>query len=181
MNGIAGMAAAGVGVGAASGADNFRAAIGLALVDRAAARRWVRLLIGADAAGLVVGTLVGSALPLALADAAPTIGLAALGLFAAIAILGADDLAERLVASRSLSITVPVFLSIDNVAAGAALGSLGYPLIVVVPVAVATSSMLCMAGYLAGSAAHAPRFAGSSARLGGVVLAIGVAIAIANG
>jgi hypothetical protein len=181
MNGIVGMAAAGVGVGAASGADNFRAAIGLALVDRAAARRWVRLLIGADAAGLVVGAVVGSALPIALADVAPAVGLAALALFAAIAILGADDLVERLVTSRSLSITVPVFLSIDSVAAGAALGSLGYPLIVVLPVGVTTSSVLCLAGYLAGSAAHAPRFAGSSARLGGVALAIAVAIAIANG
>lgn len=101
MNGVLGMAAAGVGVGAATGADNFRAAAGLALVDGASARSWVRALILADAVGLVIGVAIGSALPLLVADVAPTIGLACLAVIAAIAILGADEFVERAVGSRS--------------------------------------------------------------------------------
>jgi hypothetical protein len=181
MNGVVGMAAAGIGVGAVSGADNLRAAAGLTLVDPIAARRWVRRLIVADAAGLVVGATVGMALPVAIADIAPVIGLGILAVFAIVAIVGADDLTERLVGSQPLSVAVPVLLSVDNLIAGAALGTLGYPLLAVVPIAVVTSSIVCFAGYAAAAAVHTWRLSGSSARLGGAILGIAVVIAGANG
>lgn len=181
MNGVLGMAAAGIGVGAAAGADNFRAAAGLALVDAVSARSWVRALIVADAAGLVIGLAIGSVLPLLVADIAPVIGLAALAIIALIAIFGADELVERAVKSRSLAIAVPILLGVDNLVAGAALGSLGYPVWITAPLAIATSALLCVAGFVAGSSVLARKLVGSSTRVGGAVLAIAVAIAVANG
>ena len=80
-----------------------------------------------------------------------------------------------------LSIAVPVLLGVDNLVAGGALGSLGYPVLVTAPLALTTSAILCVAGYLAGSSGLARRLAGSSTRVGGAVLAISVAIATVNG
>ena len=175
------MAAAGVAVGAATGADNLRAAAGLALVGRTVAVRWVRALILADGLALAIGGLLGSRLPDVVTDVAPAIGLAALAVLAVAAIFGADELVEHIVESRSMSLGVPIILSFDSLVAGAALGALGYPLAAVLPIAIGTSALLCLFGYAAGSSLRTHRLGAAPVRMGGVVMAIAVVIAIANG
>ena len=181
MDGVIGMAAAGIAVGTASGADNFRAAAGFALVDRKAALRWMFALMVADGVALVLGAVLGSFLPDVVSDVAPTIGLVALAVLAGAAILGADELIERIVESRSLSVGIPILLSLDGLVAGAAVGALGYPLQVVLPIALGTSALLCLIGYAAGSSLRTHPLAVSPVRLGGVLMAIAIVIAIRNG
>jgi putative Mn2+ efflux pump MntP len=181
MDGVIGMAAAGIAVGTASGADNFRAAAGFALVDRRAAFRWMSALIVADGVALALGAVLGSLLPDAVSDVAPTIGFVALAVLAGAAILGADELVERIVESRSLTVGIPILLSLDSLVAGTAVGALGYPLQWVLPIAVATSALLCLIGYAAGSTLRSHPLGVSPVRLGGVVMAIAIVIAIRNG
>lgn len=159
----------------------MRAVAGLALIDRAAAVRWMRSLLVADGAALTIGALAGSGLPLAFAAAAPLVGLAVLGLAAIASIVQADTFVERLLKSRTLAVGAPIVLSLDSLAAGAALGALGYPLIPAVGLAVGTSALLAVLGFAAGSTVASRRLPVSPSRLGGVALAIAVAIAVANG
>jgi hypothetical protein len=178
---VVSLAAAGIAVGTASGADSLRVAAGLALVDRLRALPWVASLIAADGAALLVGVGLGTSAQIGAMELARALGLAVLAVFAGAAVLGGGEGLERALTSRSLSVGVPVLLSLDSLLAGGALGALGYPLAVVFPIAIGTSAGLCLLGYAVGALFHGRGLALVPIRLGGVVMAIAIVVAVATG
>ena len=148
---VAEVVAAAAAVGAAVGLDNMRASAAIAVAaPRRARRRWLVALLVADALALVVGAAIGAALPPAVSGAAAIVGVVVLATLAGHAFMHDGDPASRF-EQRRLAVGVSLLLSLDNVAAGAALVAVGYPPIPTVAVAASVAAVLCLAGFVAGS------------------------------
>jgi manganese efflux pump family protein len=176
---VAGTLVTAVAVGAAVGVDNLRASAGLGLVSPLRARRVLIVsLILADAIALVIGAMVGLALPREVDRAASMAGVVVLAILAAIALLGwPDDGPEALIARPEMTVGLPILLSLDNLAAGAAVVAIGYPAVPTIPVAAAVAATLCLVGFVLGARLRTIA-ALPAKRLGGVFLSIAAALAI---
>ncbi len=172
---------AAVAVGTAIGLDNMRASAAIGVVAPSTTRvRWLLALLMADALALIVGASVGAMLPVALTSVATVIGIVVLVAMAGLAFIDRDaDDGVSAFADARLICGVPILLGFDNLAAGAALVAIGYPPLPTIPIAGTTAALLCLTGFVAGSAVS--RFAGPrSHQLGGVLLSIAALLAFAE-
>ena len=179
MDDVAGTLATAVAVGAAVGVDNLRASTALGLVSPARARRVLIVsLILADAIALVIGAMIGVALPREVDSWASMAGVVVLAILAAIALLGwPGDGAEGLIARPGVAAGLPILLSLDNLAAGAAVVAIGYPPVPTIPAAAGVAAALCLAGFVLGARLRTIA-ALPAQRLGGVLLSIAATLAI---
>jgi putative Mn2+ efflux pump MntP len=139
------------------GLDNLQVGAGLGLVRMSTARRWA--FAGAFALCETVMPLVGLALGTAArvrAGAwADRIGIAVLALCGILIIVfalrGGEEAQESLAGSRLALAGLPLSLSLDNLAAGVGLGSLGFPVIASALILGLISGSLCALGLFAGA------------------------------
>ncbi len=151
------------------GLDNLQVSAGLGLVRMSPARRWA--LAGAFALCETVMPLVGLALGQAARSRAGAwadgIGIAVLALcgllIVVFALRGGEEAKESLAGSRLALAGLPLSLSLDNLAAGVGLGSLGFPVLASALVLGLVSGSLCTAGLFAG--AHLRRWIPERAEL----------------
>lgn len=114
-------------IGAAVGVDNMRASAGLGfLVPEGARQRWLAAVVLSDAAALILGALLGSFVPDALSEFASRVGFLVLVVLG-VGCFGRGDETEALVERPLVGAGLPLLLSLDNLAAGAALIAIGYP------------------------------------------------------
>jgi putative Mn2+ efflux pump MntP len=168
-----------IGVGAAIGVDNMRASAGLGLITPVRRQHLVLAsLIAADAIALLAGAFVGAALPAAIDRVAGLFGLAILVALAIVGLVGSsDDRLATVAERREVAIGLPVLLSVDNFAAGAALSALGHPIVPTIPVAATVGAALCLLGFAAGGWLRSFDWV-MRLRLGGVLMSIAVVAAL---
>lgn len=142
------------------GLDNLQVGAALGLVRMSAARRWA--FAGAFALCETVMPLAGLALGRAVADLSSSwagpwaegIGVAVLalcGLSIIVLSLRGNDADEKIAGSRLALAGLPLSLSLDNLAAGVGLGSLGFPVVASALVIGVVSGSLCAVGLFAGT------------------------------
>lgn len=137
------------------GLDNLQVGAALGLVRMSAARRWA--FAGAFALCETLMPLAGLALGQAARARAGVwadgIGVAVLALcgilIVVFALRGGDE--ESLAESRLALAGLPLSLSLDNLAAGVGLGSLGFPVIASALILGLVSGSLCTLGLFAGA------------------------------
>ncbi|HYO16171.1 MAG TPA: manganese efflux pump [Thermoanaerobaculia bacterium] len=141
------------------GLDNLQVGAALGMVRMSAARRWA--FAGAFALCETAMPLAGLALGHAVADLSSSwagpwaegIGVAVLalcGLSIIVLSLRGND-AETIAGGRLTLAGLPLSLSLDNLAAGVGLGSLGFPVIASALVIGVVSGSLCAVGLFAGT------------------------------
>jgi len=170
---------AAVAVGAAIGLDNMRASATIGFVGPPAAQRsWLAALVLCDAVALIIGASIGSVIPAAVTGTAAVVGVVVLVALAGLAFAErGDDARETRFADARLIAGVPILLGFDNLAAGAALVAIGYPPVPTVAIAGVVAALMCVAGFVAGSAVN--RAVGARVRqVGGVLLAVAAVLAV---
>jgi putative Mn2+ efflux pump MntP len=137
------------------GLDNLQVGAGLGLVRMSAARRWAFAI--AFALCETVMPLAGLALGHAVADLAGSwaeeMGIAVLalcGLLIIVLSLRGKEAEESWAGNLALA-GLPLSLSLDNLAAGVGLGSLGFPLVASALIIGVVSGSLCALGLFAGT------------------------------
>ncbi len=143
-------------LGVLIGLDNLQVGAGLGLVRMSPARRWA--LAGAFAMCETVMPLVGLALGQAArsragawADGLGIAVLALCGLLIIVFALRGEEAKESLAGGRLALAGLPLSLSLDNLAAGVGLGSLGFPVLASALVLGLVSGSLCTLGLFAGA------------------------------
>lgn len=138
------------------GLDNLQVGAALGLVRMSAARRWA--FAAAFALCETAMPLAGLALGRAVAEAAGAwaegIGIAVLALCGVLIVvlsLRGREAEESFAGSRLALAGLPLSLSLDNLAAGVGLGSLGFPVIASALVIGAVSGALCALGLFGGA------------------------------
>lgn len=135
------------------GLDNLQVGAGLGLVRMSMARRWA--FAGAFALCETVMPLVGLALGRNVARFAGSwaeeVGIAVLALCGLlIVILALREEADEAASSLALA-GLPLSLSLDNMAAGVGLGSLGFPVVASALIIGIVSGSLCALGLFSGA------------------------------
>jgi putative Mn2+ efflux pump MntP len=136
------------------GLDNLEVGAGLGLVPMRAARRWA--IAGACFLCETGMPLLGLALGRRLRDLsgawAEGIGIAVLALcgLTILTLALREEGAERLAEGSFALVGLPLSLSLDNLAAGLGLGSLGHPVVASALVLGGVSGSLCALGLFAG-------------------------------
>jgi putative Mn2+ efflux pump MntP len=140
------------------GLDNLQVGAALGLVPMSTARRWGFAVAFALCETLMplIGLALGHAARARLGPWDETTGIAVLALCGVLIVVlglrgGREGSPERPAGDRLALLSLPVFLSFDNLAAGLALGSLGFPVFASALIIGLISGTLCAVG-LFGSA-----------------------------
>jgi manganese efflux pump family protein len=138
------------------GLDNLQVGAGLGLVRMSAARRWAFAAAFAfcETVMPLVGLALGQALRARAGAWADGIGIAVLalcGLLIVVLALRGEESEESLAGSRLALAGLPLSLSLDNLAAGVGLGSLGWPVLASALILGLVSGSLCALGLFAGA------------------------------
>jgi putative Mn2+ efflux pump MntP len=151
------------------------AAVGIA-APPSARRRWLAWLLVTDAVALAIGAAIGAAVPPAISGTAAVVGVIALLILAGLAFSEGGDGPSRF-QDPLLSAGLPLLLSLDNLAAGAAVAAVGYPPLPTVAIAAAIAALVCLAGFVAGGAVRG--LAGDRVgQLSGVLLSAAAVLAV---
>jgi manganese efflux pump family protein len=142
-------------LGVLVGLDNFQVGAGLGLVPMSAARRWAFAAVFAlcETAMPLAGLALGRAVADAAGPWAEGIGIAVLaicGLLIVLLSLRGESIEKELASGFALA-GLPLSLSLDNLAAGVGLGSLGFPVIASALILGTVSGALCAVGLFAGA------------------------------
>lgn len=144
-----------VGLGALVGIDNLRISVALGMVGLSKRRaRLFALSFGTfEALMPLAGLLGGAALARVIEPWTNYVGAAALVVCGLAMIFGAlkEDPAAAIAGRPSVILTLPLALSLDNLAAGFGLGTLGAPVAAAASVIGATSALAAVIGLKLGS------------------------------
>jgi putative Mn2+ efflux pump MntP len=138
------------------GLDNLQVGAGLGLVRMSLPRRWAFAAVFAlcETAMPLAGLAMGRAVANAAAAWADSIGIAVLGICGLLIVLlslRGEGVEEKLAGSNLALAGLPLSLSLDNLAAGVGLGSLGFPVIASALIIGMMSGSLCALGLFAGA------------------------------
>jgi manganese efflux pump family protein len=138
------------------GLDNLQVGAGLGLVRMSLARRWAYAGVSAlcEMGMPLVGLALGHAARLRAGSWGEAVGIAVLALCGTVigflALRGEEEEKERFANSRLALAGIPLSLSLDNLAAGVGLGSLGFPVVASAAVLGLVSGSMCALGLFAG-------------------------------
>lgn len=165
-------------LGIGLGVDSFRASAALGLLPMRS-RDWIRIVLAfgvCDGVAPLAGLAVGKSLVMVHAWA-PMLGSAALGVYGLVVMIKSSRPEERTHSKshRPVVAAIPVFLSLDNLAAGVGLGSFGFPAVFSASVLGVSSALMSIIGLCIGGtvAERIPRVAESAG--GAALMLLGVA------
>jgi len=138
------------------GLDNLEVGAGLGLVRMSTARRWAFAGVSAlcETVMPLVGLALGHAARLRAGGWGEGIGIAVLAIcglvISTLSLRGDEEAKERFANSRLALAGIPLSLSLDNLAAGVGLGSLGFPVLASALILGLVSGSLCALGLFSG-------------------------------
>lgn len=137
------------------GLDNLQVSAGIGMNSGRRPGTWILIAAFAffEAVMPLIGLMMGEALAMRFGEHTEYLGpslLAACGLFVAYQALRNQD-TGKLFTSRASRLALPLLLSLDNLAAGAAFGVMGYPVLMTAVIIGGLSACLCLAGVFLGA------------------------------
>lgn len=160
-------------LGLALGLDSFRVSAGFGVIARDSSRDWrlASAFAVSDASALLLGLAVGDALNPLVGEWAGTAGPLLLAAYALYIVRLAWRSVDTDVTGPWIFIGLPLALSLDNLLAGAVLGTMGFPAILPALTVGAASGALSLLGLKLGGSVK-PLFRGRCQLAGGCLLLV---------